>query len=859
MMTVDSVIAPELLTAELAAIEDLLVHYEDWRALGQLEARERQGGLPSSVSTSGLKAMLIEKLALNPLFLRRQVLIKELERLTELATAAANEQRARALKAGESDEGDDLTRIRGIDARLERRLNALNVRTYAQIAAWTAADVQYVASTLGLGELIVSQMWMEQAALLSGAHWRQPDGAQVWPPIQPESPPPVAAAPIAELAPPALPAAQAAVEEMPVAPPQQGAPQPLPATAKAPASAPSVAAPQNKPAPVPTPPTPAATVKAQSAPSKSSSIDQNPLRAAIASAAAAATASSAGSVMPRLTPELAPQPEAKPAANVPSTVAPAAPASAAAEEKSSPVPAKPDAGAVHSAETTPTPSPVASSATATSSIPAEPAQAAAPAPQKAVEPAVEEPAHAALTPVKPLPASHYANAPPPAAAAPEVRPPIGVKPSVAATLEPAQTSAKAENKPALQVPEIDHKALRPAAPLPASRYAGAVLEPVDHGVLSGAPVPPFPKPAATYAPSVEPAASAAGGKSAAEILEQSLPPLPLQPAAKAGDSPAVGPVAAAAPPPMPAKPPVSPGTVTLQGGKVPEAKAEPQSPSELKPAATATPAPARIELKPESKPSVGSPVTAAPPTALTATAKPSEEMLLAAAAGRAPQSAGATSQPPPLPASNGAQAAPPVPPPAAPVPARAPATDAPKTIIYEETAGRASPEARVTIRRAEEAMANAVLRVPGGTDVHLSRRRETDTFDGRGYAAYHSEVEEASVEIVRRPAPGQPLRPGYAAASTGSPASGAPTSTLQAAALAAAHAAAVHAAAKAAIQPAAQASGALPAVEAKSGNTPAATPSDAPQATPQTSDAVPPVVAKPAAAMGRFLKALTGQ
>ena len=65
MMTAESSTSPELLAAEIAAIEDLLMNYEDWRAWAQLEARERQGELPPSVAASGLKTLLLDKSAKN--------------------------------------------------------------------------------------------------------------------------------------------------------------------------------------------------------------------------------------------------------------------------------------------------------------------------------------------------------------------------------------------------------------------------------------------------------------------------------------------------------------------------------------------------------------------------------------------------------------------------------------------------------------------------------------------------------------------------------------------------------------------------------------------------------------------------
>lgn len=64
---------------------------------------------------------------------------------------------------------DDLTRIRGIGARLAAQLEREGVRMFAQIAAWLPADVARVSSALALGRAVSAQNWIEQAALLAGA------------------------------------------------------------------------------------------------------------------------------------------------------------------------------------------------------------------------------------------------------------------------------------------------------------------------------------------------------------------------------------------------------------------------------------------------------------------------------------------------------------------------------------------------------------------------------------------------------------------------------------------------------------------------------------------------------------------
>ena len=64
-------------------------------------------------------------------------------------------------------EPDDLKRIRGIGVLFEKRLNGLGVITYAQIANWTAADIDRVAEALELNDRIALETWIEQARVLS--------------------------------------------------------------------------------------------------------------------------------------------------------------------------------------------------------------------------------------------------------------------------------------------------------------------------------------------------------------------------------------------------------------------------------------------------------------------------------------------------------------------------------------------------------------------------------------------------------------------------------------------------------------------------------------------------------------------
>jgi len=62
---------------------------------------------------------------------------------------------------------DDLKRIRGIGVLLERKLNAMGVTTYEQIANWTADDVGMVNNKLEFKGRIERENWIEQARILA--------------------------------------------------------------------------------------------------------------------------------------------------------------------------------------------------------------------------------------------------------------------------------------------------------------------------------------------------------------------------------------------------------------------------------------------------------------------------------------------------------------------------------------------------------------------------------------------------------------------------------------------------------------------------------------------------------------------
>lgn len=72
--------------------------------------------------------------------------------------------------AGHAPRSDDLTKLRGVGPRFERALQGAGVRTFEQIAAWTDADIDSVASRLRIpSSRIRRDGWVAAAQRLAGA------------------------------------------------------------------------------------------------------------------------------------------------------------------------------------------------------------------------------------------------------------------------------------------------------------------------------------------------------------------------------------------------------------------------------------------------------------------------------------------------------------------------------------------------------------------------------------------------------------------------------------------------------------------------------------------------------------------
>ncbi|MFK7792945.1 MAG: 50S ribosomal protein L21 [Devosiaceae bacterium] len=83
------------------------------------------------------------------------------------AAAPAGDLPEGALFAAPAGAADDLKKISGVGPVLEKKLNALGITTFAQVAAFSPADIAMVDDALSFKGRIERDNWLEQAATLA--------------------------------------------------------------------------------------------------------------------------------------------------------------------------------------------------------------------------------------------------------------------------------------------------------------------------------------------------------------------------------------------------------------------------------------------------------------------------------------------------------------------------------------------------------------------------------------------------------------------------------------------------------------------------------------------------------------------
>lgn len=155
-------LSADALLAERARLEEELQSSEDWCELLRLKSRKDRGEGMSAVNAARLEMVLIDALAEDPAFVRYKAVCVALERLIRGLPPLPPPARAKPVV-----EPDDLTQIKGITPSMARRLKALDVTTFVQIAEWRRSDVQEMSADLGIGKQIYDQNWIEQAEELA--------------------------------------------------------------------------------------------------------------------------------------------------------------------------------------------------------------------------------------------------------------------------------------------------------------------------------------------------------------------------------------------------------------------------------------------------------------------------------------------------------------------------------------------------------------------------------------------------------------------------------------------------------------------------------------------------------------------
>ncbi|MEQ1651607.1 MAG: hypothetical protein ABL897_03875 [Hyphomicrobium sp.] len=205
-------LSADALLAERARLEEELQSSEDWCELLRLKSRKDRGEGMSAVNAARLEMVLIDALAEDPAFVRYKAVCVALERLIRGLPPLPPPARAKPVV-----EPDDLTQIKGITPSMARRLKALDVTTFVQIAEWRRSDIQEMSADLGIGRQIYDQNWIEQAEELATR-----DNSKPLEPIEPPArvAPPPPAAPKQSQPPVAAPVARPVIAAEKPSPPQ---------------------------------------------------------------------------------------------------------------------------------------------------------------------------------------------------------------------------------------------------------------------------------------------------------------------------------------------------------------------------------------------------------------------------------------------------------------------------------------------------------------------------------------------------------------------------------------------------------------------------------------------------------------
>jgi predicted flap endonuclease-1-like 5' DNA nuclease len=124
--------------------------------------------LPRPMSRVGVSAVVIApQPGPQPVAVAAPPLVSERAAFAQQPRAAASAPAAVPIRPSEPPAHDNLQRIGTITTELEKRLNALGVARYSEIAQWSPAAVERFDKDLDLGGRISRENWIEQAQILS--------------------------------------------------------------------------------------------------------------------------------------------------------------------------------------------------------------------------------------------------------------------------------------------------------------------------------------------------------------------------------------------------------------------------------------------------------------------------------------------------------------------------------------------------------------------------------------------------------------------------------------------------------------------------------------------------------------------
>jgi predicted flap endonuclease-1-like 5' DNA nuclease len=156
--------------ADVARFDRLLgfegrVARENWIEQAQILARGGETAYSRSMSRRAAEGA-------RPLRLEDAIEARSAERREDLAGLRSVRSEAyrgseAAAPAGSGRPPDDLKRIRGIGVLIEKKLNALGVSRYDQVANWSVADIERFSEKLDFRGRIERENWVEQARILS--------------------------------------------------------------------------------------------------------------------------------------------------------------------------------------------------------------------------------------------------------------------------------------------------------------------------------------------------------------------------------------------------------------------------------------------------------------------------------------------------------------------------------------------------------------------------------------------------------------------------------------------------------------------------------------------------------------------